>query len=500
MGRAVETADVCLILEGTYPYVRGGVSSWVHSLISGLPEITFSLLHLSSKRSIDQPKRYELPDNVISFAEAFIHESLDERSPNKRKTKKSEDNVWNLIENYHEADAMERCRMSRELLSKVSDPRTAELSVHDAFHSLEAWELVLKRYRERAPDSSFIDYFWTWRAVHAPLFQTMIAEIPPAHIYHTVSTGYAGLLRVLAKLRHKKPLLLTEHGVYVRERAIDIAQAEWIYEEPVRLKVARAKANPLKEMWINFFVTLGEMTYQEADEIITLFEGNRLLQHDLGADPSKTSIVVNGVNIDKYAAMRATRDEFKDRPLRVGFVGRVVPIKDVKTLVRACSLVAQEMPLVEFWIVGPVDEDEEYAQECKQLAEGLNIEKLEFLGTQDVTNIYPKIDVMVLTSISEGQPLTIIEAGCAGVPTVATEVGACRELCEGRTDEDRLLGPSGLITGVGNANQTAHAILKILGNERLRKKMSKAAVVRAERYYRQSEVLNSYRSLYQRYL
>ena len=42
--------DVCLILEGTYPYVAGGVSSWVHSLIRGLNEFTFSLLLILPNR------------------------------------------------------------------------------------------------------------------------------------------------------------------------------------------------------------------------------------------------------------------------------------------------------------------------------------------------------------------------------------------------------------------------------------------------------------------
>src|SRR5690348_5925935 len=40
--RAMSRADVCLLLEGTYPFVRGGVSAWVHQFIGGLPELSFS--------------------------------------------------------------------------------------------------------------------------------------------------------------------------------------------------------------------------------------------------------------------------------------------------------------------------------------------------------------------------------------------------------------------------------------------------------------------------
>ena len=61
-------ADVCLVLEGTYPYVGGGVSSWVHQLIEGLPELSFSLLLISPDRKTAQTRRYQLPPNVVAFA------------------------------------------------------------------------------------------------------------------------------------------------------------------------------------------------------------------------------------------------------------------------------------------------------------------------------------------------------------------------------------------------------------------------------------------------
>jgi glycosyltransferase involved in cell wall biosynthesis len=301
-------------------------------------------------------------------------------------------------------------------------------------------------------------------------------------------------------MRTGNPLLLTEHGLYVRERAIDIARADWIHEEPVRVRLARPGGNPLKEMWINFFATLGQITYDAADEVIALFGGNMDLQVQLGADPQRTRVIPNGVDVESYAPLRGRRAPAGSRPLRVGFVGRVVPIKDVKTLIKACALVARKMPSVEYWIVGPTDEDETYSAECRELVATLGLGKLKFTGMQDVKNIYPEIDVMVLTSISEGQPLTVLEAACAGVPTVATDVGACRELIEGRLAEDRALGPGGRVTGVGAPEQTASAVLEILGSDELREQMAKSGVTRTEKFYRQSQVLSRYSELYKRHL
>jgi glycosyltransferase involved in cell wall biosynthesis len=494
----MEETDVCLILEGTYPYVRGGVSSWVHALVNGLPEITFSLLVVSAERKQALQRQYALPPNVRAFTEVYIHESIDDRGP--RASSKDKAEAWETIEHFHRATLDARRPLVPGLLATMGDPNTRAIGVHEAFHSTRSWDLVLDRYKERAQGTSFIDYFWTWRAVHAPVFQAMIADIPPARVYHPISTGYAGLLGTIAKHRTKRPLLLTEHGIYVRERTIDIGKADWIYEEPVRLRVPGAVGNPLKEMWTNFFVSLGRMTYDAADLIITLFGGNQRLQHELGADPNKTRIVPNGVKLDVYGPLRDKRSPIGSRPPRVGFIGRVVPIKDVKHLLKSCAMIAEQMPEVEFWVVGPTDEDPTYFEECKEMVDMLSIANLEFTGSQDVRKIYPEIDLMLLTSVSEGQPLSVLEAACAGVPTIATDVGACRELIEGgQDDEDRALGPSGIVTPMGDAKATADAVVALLRDGDRLRAMSKAGVRRTERYYGERAMLDRYREIYRRY-
>src|SRR5690349_19141092 len=58
-------ADITLLLEGTYPFVRGGVSSWVHQIIEGLPQYTFSIVFLGSRKSDYGDPQYILADNVV---------------------------------------------------------------------------------------------------------------------------------------------------------------------------------------------------------------------------------------------------------------------------------------------------------------------------------------------------------------------------------------------------------------------------------------------------
>src|SRR5437867_12747995 len=68
-------ADVCLVLEGTYPYVSGGVSSWVHDLIRSLPDLRFALVHIGPKRGTYTGKRYTLPDNVVLLSDLYCREA-----------------------------------------------------------------------------------------------------------------------------------------------------------------------------------------------------------------------------------------------------------------------------------------------------------------------------------------------------------------------------------------------------------------------------------------
>ncbi|MDD4952489.1 MAG: GT4 family glycosyltransferase PelF, partial [Desulfovibrionaceae bacterium] len=181
----------------------------------------------------------------------------------------------------------------------------------------------------------------------------------------------------------------------------------------------------------------------------------------------------------------------------IGFVGRVVPIKDVKTFIRACKIVHMRFGRVQAYVMGPTEEDENYFKECRELVRLMRLEAVvHFTGKVEVRKYYPSLDAVVLTSISEAQPLVIMEANCAGIPAVASDVGACRELIEGRTEEDRALGPSGLVTKVADPVDTAEAILKILTDARLRTAMSEAGKKRIARYYRESELIGRYLEAY----
>jgi glycosyltransferase involved in cell wall biosynthesis len=169
----------------------------------------------------------------------------------------------------------------------------------------------------------------------------------------------------------------------------------------------------------------------------------------------------------------------------------------VKTFIRAVKIVVTAHPGARAVIAGPGDEDPAYLAECQALAATLGVaERVEFTGRVDVKTIYPRVDVLVLTSISEGLPLVILEAAAAGIPVVSTDVGACRELLEGRLPADRALGASGLVTGLADPAATARAILSLARDPGLCEEMGRAARARVRAHYQEADLIRRYREIY----
>ncbi|MFA6600170.1 MAG: GT4 family glycosyltransferase PelF [Candidatus Omnitrophota bacterium] len=486
--------DVCLLLEGTYPYVAGGVSGWVHTLVRELRDIRFSIVYLGAHRTKMRKLHYDIPPNVTDFREIYLFDYRVQPE----KTKKRRPGDYKILREFLRRMRHQDTSLFEDLLKTVADPGNRTISLYDLAHSREAWCVIEEMYRSEDRECSFLDYFWTWRFLYLPLFSLLRAPLPEARVYHSVSTGYAGVLGALAKIRYGRPYLLTEHGIYTRERKIEIAKADWIHsDQAARLRVLEG-GDFFKDWWTSLFTFCSLLAYQRSDEIITLYEANRKIQIEEGADPAKTRIIPNGVRIDPDVLGRPAREP-SAKP-RIGFVGRVVPIKDVKTFIMACRKIAQEIPEVEIDIIGPTDEDEEYFKECQLLVKMQSLENtVKFVGKAAMKDCYPRLDLIVLTSISEAQPLVILEAGVYGIPVVATEVGSCAELLQGRSADDRLLGASGLVTPVCDPEATADAVIRLLKDRSQYRRMSEAAKRRVAAYYREDDMVASYEELYNRY-
>ena len=496
-------ADVMLLLEGTYPYRMGGVATWMEQIIKGLPELTFYLGFIGTRKEDYPTMCYQIPPNVIGIKEIFLHERLtDEELKPAPTPEKQREVIYNLLESFYFSTTLaEQASQFWPIIDAINDAKD-NFTLGNLIKDPEAWDLVRRTYEAFTPEESFIDFFWAVRLIHLPFWQLWrgVRDLPPARAYHSVSTGYAGILGCMASYIHKAPFFLTEHGIYTKERVLEISRADWIYEDDTTQMSFSDSLGKLKWIWIGLFKLLGKIAYDKSVKILTLFEDNALTQIELGADSNRIQIVPNGIipkNFDgMYQQVRERRLQHPDDKI-VGFVGRVVPIKDVKTLIRSAGVVCRQCPNTKFLIAGPYAEDPAYFEECTKIVKMLNLdENVIFMGPQKLRDVLPKIDVLVLTSISEGLPLVMLEAMAAGIPMVATDVGACRELIFGRTAEDKALGACGRITPMLSPAKTAQALSAILQDNRLWNRMGEAGRRRVDLFYTMDQMLTQYRSLY----
>jgi glycosyltransferase involved in cell wall biosynthesis len=506
---AAGVADVCLLVEGTYPYVSGGVSSWVHDVIVGHPELSFAVLYVGSYPGAHGEPRFKLPSNVVGLHRVFCQDSalgpLDGagRAALREQIRSLRTEIDARPEPSRTLAGLERMHVDGEAGPDVLGALACnDLTLPELLHGRSSFHLLTTIAERVAPDAPFLDLFWHYRAIFAPVLRLLAAPTVQARCYHAVATGYAGLLAALWSYRTGRPLMVTEHGIYARERDMELARADWIRDEADGVSEPRStwapRVSPLRRLWSSFFRALSRMAYVQARHIITLSDVNRAKQIVDGAPPEKIEIVPNGVALKNQAPAAGDSGAAvapKQR-LRVGFVGRVVPIKDLVTFIRACDIALNSVEL-EARVIGPAEEDPGYAARCRQLVARLGrTDQIQFVGPMPPDKIYGDLDVVVLTSFSEGQPLVILEAYAWGVPVVATEVGACREMIEGRTAEDRAIGPSGFVTRVATPKETAAALVRLARDVPLRWRMGAAGHRRVTAFYQRHDMLARYRALY----
>lgn len=486
--RSQKPADVCLLLEGTYPFIAGGVSSWVHDLIRAHADLNFAIVSLTPDLA-PRKQVYEIPKNVTHLSRVAV----GDLPVGKRTFAGSRDLPAKLapaLNSFLARGGLLEFATSLSLLGPVRSSAGAA----SLLDSPEAWTTLLSMYDHGFRNASFLDYFWTWRALLSGFYSVVLAEIPQARVYHAISTGYAGLMAARASIESGRPSLITEHGIYTNERRIEIALADWLHDPGTLSLGSEVGISGLKALWSNAFAAYSRASYEAAHRITTLYRGNQEMQRRDGAADEKLQVIPNGIDVARFAAL--PRQINPERPC-VALIGRVVPIKDVKTFIRAVRILLDWMPDIDALVLGPEDEDADYARECKELVAHLGIEdRLKFTGRVKLDEYLPRIDLNVLTSVSEAQPLVVLECGAAGIPSVTTDVGCCRELVLGLEDEMPALGEGGLVTPLASPMATAAAMRDLIGNRTRLLAAGEAMRKRVDQVYNKNMIDRRYRALY----
>ncbi len=461
---------ICMVLEGCYPYINGGVSTWAHQYITEMPQHEFVLWVIGAKAEDKDKFVYTLPKNVVEVHQVFLDDALKVK-PNK---------VFNHSFSNEENETLKKLVFSDkpdwELLFDMYQVRKINpMSYLKSEHFLNT---LIEICKAEFPYTAFSDAFHSVRSRLLPVLYLMGTKVPKADCYHAISTGYGGLLACIGGYLYNKPVLLTEHGIYTREREEEIIRAKW---------VERA----FKGQWISFFYMLSDLIYSRAFRVTSLFTRAKATQVEMGCDENKCYVIENGISYERFCDIPVKKD---DGIVDIGAVVRFAPIKDIKTMIYAFFELTTRIDNVRLHIMGGVD-DEEYAEECRLLITQLGIEdKVIMPGRVNVVEYFEKLDFTILTSISEGQPLSVLESFAAGRPCVTTDVGCCRELLEGGPSDN--FGIAGYCVPPMQREKLADRMEIMCESRELRLKMGEIAKKRAGEYYRYEIMLNKYKNLY----
>ncbi len=524
---------ICLILEGCYPYVRGGVSSWANDLIKSFSEHEFVLCTIGAQKEKRGKFLYELPENVVKVHEIFLDEALelnaskhgklrftDTESEEIQKMINDEDPDWDVLFNCFNQKGANAPVSAREgqlfaplmriveegmLCYKNTNLNPIDFIRSDQFRTLlkrkgqgingnhnarntnpisflksELFLTQLKKMcQELYPFAAYSNLFYTMHTILSPLIYIIGQDIPQADLYHATATGYSGVLGAMGGWKYQKPFIVTEHGIYTREREEEILRSETILPY-------------LKDMWIQFFYMLSRCAYTKASVVTSLFERARTTQIELGCPPEICQVVSNGVYVENFLGIPPKEpDGFMD----IGAVVRIAPIKDIKTMIYSFAELKHTVPNARLHILGDVD-DKEYNKECHALVEQLGVDDIIFVGNTNVIQYMRKLDFTILTSISEAQPLAAIESMAAGRCCIVTDVGACREMVEG--GEKDKLGQSGICIPPMHREALTAAMIRLCASKELRDKMGAIGKIRAQRYFNHDIMIQAYQSAYER--
>ncbi|MER6103909.1 DUF3492 domain-containing protein [Streptomyces sp. NPDC001832] len=306
---------------------------------------------------------------------------------------------------------------------------------------------------------------------------------------HATSGGAVALPGLLAKRFFGVPLLVTEHGVQLR--AHYLAATHTSLSAPVRALLA------------NFHGRLATEVYRQA-EIVT--SGNthaRRWQERCGAVREKLRTVHPGMESGRFMALGESGDSGPGDTLV--WVGRIEPAKDLIALLHAFAEVRKAEPGARLRIIGAPAQGPEsatYLAHCQALAAQLfpdeatdahsvgdspvSFEDIGGAEVPDLSEAYAAGGVVVLSSVVEGFPVSLVEAMFCGRATVSTDVGAVVEV----------IGGTGLVVPPRNPRALADACLALLRDPERRARLGAAARARALELFTVEQNLAAFRGIY----
>lgn len=462
--------DITLVTEGTYPYSFGGVSVWCDQLVRGMPEHAFHVVAITGTGA--EPVVWELPAHVTAEPVPMWGMTTAGRSPKGRAARRFEEIFRVFLKCVLDPEAPEAECFPQVLkvlfrYGQRENVQAALAGEGPVRWLLEEWSARRGAYAQMGVRPTVHDAVAAVELLEHSL-RPLLRPAPRGDLVHAVSNGLAALPALAAKWAYGTPFCLTEHGVYLRERYLGYRSSAYSW--------------PVKQVMLGFFRLLCETAYQAADLVIPGSRYNQGWELRGGADADRIRTVYNGVEPGDFPPAGA-----EPAVPTISWAGRIDPIKDLETLIRAFALVACELPQARLRLFGGTPEGgEDYRERCAKLAADLGAD-VTFEGrVADIRDAYVAGSVVALSSISEGFPYTLIEAMASGRATVSTDVGGVREA----------VGDTGLVVPARDPQQFAQACLRLLRDDMTRHRMGRAARRRALEHFTVDRAVGAFQEIY----
>jgi glycosyltransferase involved in cell wall biosynthesis len=243
-----------------------------------------------------------------------------------------------------------------------------------------------------------------------------------------------------------------------------------------------------------FYRRLDLMLMKRFDHLIAVSHATKAEMVAAGVPAALISVIHNGIDTEAWSRAQVRgdlREEFgaKQAFPVIGYVGRIMPEKDLQTWLRAAAIVALRYPHSRFVLVGE-GSDSSTQQQLQRLAGELGIAKMSiFPGYHDkLLPIYASFDIFMLSSRREGLPNSILEAMAMGLPVVTTDVAGAKELV--------VDGLTGFVCPQGDVEGLARALLRCVENEDVRMHLGIAGRKRVETEFSFAQRLRKVEDLY----
>ncbi|MFL6248554.1 MAG: GT4 family glycosyltransferase PelF [Thermoanaerobaculia bacterium] len=486
--------SVLMTTEGTYPYAPGGVSTWCDALLRNTPDVQYTLLPIMMNPHMEA--RFDPPANVRSIinvplwgieepSEFALDTSFANLYEQKRRT--TDDEIERaflpMFRAFLEAvntnadpalfgrllvqleDFFTRFDYSVTMKSRpVWDAFTDEMQ---AFSARAAAALPPGAREHQAP--SLFDLTECLRWLYRFLI-VLTVRVPEVSVTHTTAAAFCGIPCITAKVRRGTPMIVTEHGVYLREQNLFLSRFRRLFF--------------CKQFLLNLITAVVRANYFHADVVAPVCHYNTRWELAHGTPQHKIRVIYNGVDPELFSAGAR-----RDRTPHVIATARIDPLKDIETFLRVAASVRKTHPEVRFTIFGSIGK-REYYEQCLALRRELVLENAVTMGSaaDDVVTAYREADIVLLTSISEAFPYSVIEAMACERAVVASDVGGVGEALE----------ECGMLVRPRDVDGFAAAVRQLLDDPALRARMGRRARARVLEEFRLDGSIAAYLELYRR--